>query len=157
MTEDILEHLGRIIAMKSDLDRDKETMLRAAKEIKRLRADLAKGALHDQRTDGRHMIEPWHDGCPPTFSVTIRGQEAVAFVCCLTPNGTDSAVAEVYSSTDDRLDKDSALANARLIAVAPEMLAVLLALQPYQHRFAGTTGEKFRSVIAKATALIGKE
>ena len=38
MTEDILKHLERIAARKSDLDRDKETMLRAAKEIRRLRA-----------------------------------------------------------------------------------------------------------------------
>jgi hypothetical protein len=39
MTEDILEHLNRIAAMKSDLDRDKETMCRAATEIKRLRRE----------------------------------------------------------------------------------------------------------------------
>jgi cytochrome P450 len=38
VTEDILKHLERVAAMKSDLDRDKETMLRAAKEIRRLRA-----------------------------------------------------------------------------------------------------------------------
>jgi hypothetical protein len=38
VSEDILKHLERIAAMKSDLDRDKETMRRSATEIKRLRA-----------------------------------------------------------------------------------------------------------------------
>jgi GTPase involved in cell partitioning and DNA repair len=41
VSEDILKHLERIAAMKSDLDRDKETMRRAATEIKRLRREVA--------------------------------------------------------------------------------------------------------------------
>jgi hypothetical protein len=41
VSEDILKHLELIAAMKSDLDRDKETMRRAATEIKRLRREVA--------------------------------------------------------------------------------------------------------------------
>lgn len=40
MSEDILAALERIAAMKSDLDADKDLMLRAAKEIRRLRTKL---------------------------------------------------------------------------------------------------------------------
>jgi hypothetical protein len=59
MREDILDHLERIAAMKSDLDRDKETMQRAAKEIKRLRAELGMGtarAVMKKRRTALHAL-----------------------------------------------------------------------------------------------------